>query len=140
MIVQLTLPWLCCQQFMESRRGIVLKLIFSYDNDYAITGYGIAGCYHSTERMGEIEITEEEFEELSNYPPMFLRYDPMIDTITYDPLLQKTYHLEQVEMTKEEMEEEQVHRDQAKMLENKVSNLESLIESLIQRLEQTENK
>ncbi|MFR3995078.1 MAG: hypothetical protein ACLTZK_09595 [Turicibacter sp.] len=116
-----------------------MKLIFSYDQEYAITGYGLVGCYHSTERMGEIEITEEEFEKLSHYPPMFLRYDPITDTITYDPLLQKTYHLEQVESIKEELEEEQAHKDQVKLLENKVSNLENLIASLMQRLDQTEN-
>lgn len=124
---------------MKFRRRIVLKLIFSYDNDYAITGYGIAGCYHSTERTGEIEITEEEFEELSNYPPMFLRYDPMIDTISYDSLLQKTYTLHQIEIVKEAVTEEQVLGAHVEKLENRLSNLEGLIESLMQRLDQTEN-
>lgn len=117
-----------------------MKLIFSYDQDYAITGYGLAECYHSTERMDEIEITEEEFEELSNYPPMFLRYDPITVTIAYDPHLQEIYHLEQLETTKEEIEEGQAQADQVKMLENKVSNLENLIATFMQRLEQTENK
>lgn len=125
---------------MKFRRGIVLKLIYSYDNDYAITGYGIAGCYHSTERTGEIEITEKEFEELSNYPPMFLRYDPMTDTITYDPLLQKTYTLHQIEIVKEEITEEQVLRAHVEKLENRLSNLDGLIESLVQRLEKLEIK
>lgn len=119
----------------------MLKVIFSYNNDDVITGYGIAGCYHSTEKTGEVEIDEEAFGALSNYPPMFLRYDRIRKTIAYDSILQQIYQLQQTEIktAKEEMVEEQALRAQVETLENKLSNLEDLIESLFQLLEQSRN-
>lgn len=112
----------------------MLKVIFSYNNDDVITGYGIAGCYHSTEKTGEVEIDEEAFEALSNYPPMFLRYDPIRKTIAYDATLKQTYQFQQTKMktANEKREEEQELSAHIKTLENRLSNLEDLIKSLFQ--------
>lgn len=118
-----------------------MKVIFSYDENQVITGYGIAGCYQSTEKTGEIEISEEEFEALSNYPPIFLRYDSKTHAIVYDPLLRQTYQSQRSEvmLVNEDNDEELKLKEQVVHLENKVSRLEDLVQSLVQRLEPSQN-
>lgn len=137
----------------------MLKVIFSYNNDDVITGYGPVGSYSSTESTAILELTAEDIDSISNYPPMFLRYDPTTNTVAYDELLSEEFKLLQMELKAVEeerkaaelaslmlrepriatLDEEKVNeelRHENTLLRNRLANLEDLVEELFQKLEQ----
>lgn len=75
-----------------------MKLYFSYDENYVLTGYSdMKGCYSSTHEMGEIEVTEEEYDFISQHLPSVLVYDVENETIVYSEELQNNLMLARME-------------------------------------------
>lgn len=75
-----------------------MKLYFSYDENYVLTGYSdMEDCYSSTHEMGEIEVTEEEYDFISQHLPSVLIYDVENETIVYSEELQNNLMLARME-------------------------------------------
>lgn len=75
-----------------------MKLYFSYDENYVLTGYSdMEDCYSSIHEMGEIEVTEEEYDFISQHLPSVLIYDVENETIIYSEELQNNLMLARME-------------------------------------------
>ena len=75
-----------------------MKLYFSYDENYVLTGYSdMKDCYSSTHEMGEIEVTQEEYDFISQHLPSVLIYDVENGTVVYSEELQNNLMLARME-------------------------------------------
>lgn len=84
----------------------MIKLYFSYNEKFALTGYTtVKECFSSTESMGEVELTEEEYEEITRYTPMLIQYYPNEEKVRFSEELQvdmKLNHMERLAVAEEE--------------------------------------
>ena len=74
-----------------------MKVLFSYDNKNAITGYSLQENFTSSDNFVELEMTEEEFESIQNYPPIFLKYDNVNNKVIYESSFEDDFKLKKME-------------------------------------------
>ena len=74
-----------------------MKVLFGYDDNNAITGYSLQENFTSSENIVELEMTEEEFESIQNYPPMFLKYDNVNNKVIYESSFEDDFKLKKME-------------------------------------------
>lgn len=74
-----------------------MKVLFSYDNKNAITGYSLQENFTSSDNIVELEMTEEEFESIQNYPPIFLKYDNVNNKVIYESSFEDDFKLKKME-------------------------------------------
>ena len=74
-----------------------MKVLFSYDDNNAITGYSVQGNFTSSDNIVELEMTEEEFESIQNYPPIFLKYDNVNNKVIYESSFEDDFKLKKME-------------------------------------------
>ena len=74
-----------------------MKVLFSYDNKNAITGYSLQENFTSSDNIVELEMTEEEFKNIQNYPPIFLKYDNVNNKVIYESSFEDDFKLKKME-------------------------------------------
>ena len=74
-----------------------MKVLFSYDNKNAITGYSLQENFTSSDNIVELEMTEEEFKNIQNYPPIFLKYDSVNNKVIYESSFEDDFKLKKME-------------------------------------------
>ena len=74
-----------------------MKVLFSYDNKKAITGYSLQENFTSSDNIVELEMTEEEFKSIQNYPPIFLKYDNVNNKVIYESSFEDDFKLKKME-------------------------------------------
>ena len=74
-----------------------MKVLFSYDNKNAITGYSLQENFTSSDNIVELEITEEEFKNIQSYPPIFLKYDNVNNKVIYESSFEDDFKLKKME-------------------------------------------
>lgn len=74
-----------------------MKVLFSYDDNNIITGYSLNDNFTSSDNIIELEITEEEFEIIQNYPPIFLKYDEISNKVIYESSFEDDFKLKRME-------------------------------------------
>ena len=74
-----------------------MKVLFSYDNKNAITGYSLQENFTSSDNIVELEMTEEEFKNIQSYPPIFLKYDNVNNKVIYESSFEDDFKLKKME-------------------------------------------
>ena len=74
-----------------------MKVLFSYDDNNAITGYSLQENFTSSDNIVELEMTEEEFKNIQNYPPIFLKYDNVNNKVIYESSFEDDFKLKKME-------------------------------------------
>lgn len=74
-----------------------MKVLFSYDDNNIITGYSLNDNFTSSDNIIELEMTEEEFEIIQNYPPIFLKYDEISNKVIYESSFEDDFKLKRME-------------------------------------------
>lgn len=74
-----------------------MKVLFSYDNNNVITGYSLQENFTSSDNIVELEMTEEEFKNIQNYPPIFLKYDNVNNKVIYESSFEDDFKLKKME-------------------------------------------
>ena len=74
-----------------------MKVLFSYDNKNAITGYSLQENFTSSDNIVELDMTEEEFKNIQNYPPIFLKYDNVNNKVIYESSFEDDFKLKKME-------------------------------------------
>ena len=74
-----------------------MKVLFGYDDNNAITGYSLQENFTSSDNIVELEMTEEEFKNIQNYPPMFLKYDNVNNKVIYESSFEDDFKLKKME-------------------------------------------
>ena len=74
-----------------------MKVLFSYDDNNAITGYSLQENFTSSDNIVELEMTEEEFKNIQNYPPIFLKYDSVNNKVIYESSFEDDFKLKKME-------------------------------------------
>ena len=74
-----------------------MKVLFSYDNKNAITGYSLQENFTSSDNIVELEMTEEEFKNIQSYPPIYLKYDNVNNKVIYESSFEDDFKLKKME-------------------------------------------
>ena len=74
-----------------------MKVLFSYDNKNAITGYSLQENFTSSDNIVELEMTEEEFKNIQSYPPIFLKFDNVNNKVIYESSFEDDFKLKKME-------------------------------------------
>ena len=74
-----------------------MKVLFGYDDNNAITGYSLQENFTSSDNIVELEMTEEEFKNIQNYPPIFLKYDNVNNKVIYESSFEDDFKLKKME-------------------------------------------
>ena len=74
-----------------------MKVLFSYDNNNVITGYSLQENFTSSDNIVELEMTEKEFKNIQNYPPIFLKYDNVNNKVIYESSFEDDFKLKKME-------------------------------------------
>lgn len=114
-----------------------MKLYFSYDENYVLTGYSdMERCYSSTHKMGEVEVTEEEYSLISQHLPSVLVYDVKNETVVYSEELQENLQLARMEYLAYQEEQRALsYANRVNAIQEKENlELKSKVETLEERL------
>ena len=123
-----------------------MKVLFSYDDNNAITGYSLQENFTSSDNIVEIEMTEEEFKNIQNYPPIFLKYDSVNNKVIYESSFEDDFKLKRMEelAVKEEEKTNELNEilnrsvkyqnvlAENKLLKEKLATVEELLKMLFQ--------
>lgn len=123
-----------------------MKVLFSYDDNNAITGYSLQENFTSSDNIVELEMTEEEFKNIQNYPPIFLKYDSVNNKVIYESSFEDDFKLKRMEelAVKEEEKTNELNEilnrsvkyqnvlAENKLLKEKLATVEELLKMLFQ--------